>query len=81
MQVGDFQDALNASVIAGVNIKCPSFWKINPQLWFAQVEAQFSVASKYETVKNKLIERFSDSDDKKMNILFNDCTLLGGLKR
>ncbi|XP_065199573.1 uncharacterized protein LOC135831195 [Planococcus citri] len=42
--------------VARVAIKCPPFWKINPRLWFAQIESQFSNANivsdltKYNTV-------------------------------
>lgn len=107
---GEFQDALGPGpAIARVNIKCPPFQKVNPQLWFVQIEAPFANAgitadntrfnsivatiesdvlaeisdvvldppavNKYECVKNKLIERFSDSDDKKVNILLNECNL------
>lgn len=28
--------------VSRVGIKLPSFWKVNPELWFIQIEVQFS---------------------------------------
>lgn len=39
----DEKDALNPQ-ISRVAVKPPPFWKNNPMLWFAQIEAQFSIA-------------------------------------
>lgn len=33
-----------ASQISRVSIKAPPFWKNNPNLWFAQIEAQFEIS-------------------------------------
>jgi len=30
------------TTVAAVNIKIPSYWASDPQVWFAQVEAQFA---------------------------------------
>lgn len=46
----------NAATIGRVSFKIPPFWRTNPGLWFAQVEAQFATsniasdATKYNTV-------------------------------
>lgn len=89
-----------------LSIRTPPFWKINPQLWFRQVEGQFTnagivndltkfntiigvidseilstvsdivlnppAANIYETLKQRLIKQFTDSDSKKLKTLLND---------
>lgn len=50
------EDEENAVAIGRVSFKVPPFWRTNPGLWFAQVEAQFATsnivsdATKYNTV-------------------------------
>ncbi|XP_054729302.1 uncharacterized protein LOC129238289 [Anastrepha obliqua] len=52
----NFQDAVVPFHVARLSIKPPPFWKSDPRLWFAQVEAQFARAgistdeTKYFTV-------------------------------
>lgn len=44
---GDSSGAISPqqdATIARVAVKPPPFWKTNPKLWFAQLEAQFSIA-------------------------------------
>ena len=40
IQAHDCSDA--TMVIAAVNVKLPPFWPSDPQIWFVQVEAQFT---------------------------------------
>ncbi|XP_035228620.1 uncharacterized protein LOC118200760 [Stegodyphus dumicola] len=94
--------------ISRVSVKPPPFWKVNPTLWFAQLEAQFDIAGitvdstkfnhvisaiesdilnsvcdivlhppvtgKYDTLKTRLIELHSESEESKIR------TLLQGLE-
>lgn len=95
--------------IARVAVKPPPFWKINPTLWFAQLEAQFKIANitvddtkfnhvvsaietdvlnsvsdiilnppqheKYNTLKNRLIELHSESQESKIRTLLQGIEL------
>lgn len=61
----------NITTINRVSVKVPPFWNENPQIWFSQVEAQFSVAgisldaTKFNTVvaamESKVLSQISDA--------------------
>ncbi|XP_055910580.1 uncharacterized protein LOC129944945 [Eupeodes corollae] len=95
--------------ITRVAIRIPSFWHEKPQIWFAQIEAQFKTANiskdsskfntiigaiesqvltqvsdavlnppsenKYENLKSLIIERFGDSEQRKIKKLLSDVDL------
>ncbi|CAI6367886.1 unnamed protein product [Macrosiphum euphorbiae] len=92
-----------------VTVKVPPFWKSDPAIWFAQVEAQFHLGGitndltkynhivgavdteilsqvsdiiqkppdtdRYNTLKNRLIELFTDSQESKLRRLLGDMRL------
>lgn len=99
----------NANAVNRIHVRVPPFWKLNPQLWFKQIEAQFANSAinndltkyntivgvidsdvltsvsdivldppninLYETLKQRLIKNFTDSDNKKLDQLLHDLTL------
>ncbi|XP_037047917.1 uncharacterized protein LOC119082508 [Bradysia coprophila] len=56
----------NAS-ISRVTIKIPPFWHENPEIWFAQVEAQFGITgtttdlSKFNTVESRILNQVTQA--------------------
>lgn len=58
-------------IINRVSVKVPPFWSENPEVWFAQIEAQFSIAgvhsdsSKFNTVvaaiESKVLSQIADA--------------------
>lgn len=100
----------NANAVNRIHVRVPPFWKLNPQLWFKQIEAQFANSAinndltkyntivgvidsdvltyvsdivldppninLYETLKQRLIKNFTDSDNKKLDQLLHDLTCL-----
>lgn len=120
-------NTLNYPAVNRVAVKISPFWKTDPSIWFAQVEAQFDLGGitnettkynhivsavdteilsqvsdiiqkppetdRYQALKNRLIELFTDSQesklrrllgdmrlgDKKPSILLNEMQRLGGL--
>lgn len=95
--------------ISKVQIKVPPFWHESPEIWFAQVEAQFKLTGtttdiskfntvvgaveskiltqvanavltppangKYENIKAQILDRYADTEHKKMSKLLSDMTL------
>lgn len=105
----DDQSDVSSSNIARVTIRPPPFWKVNPNLWFAQLEAQFNIAGitadstkfyhvlsamesdilntvsdivlhppavdKYGTLKKRLVELHSESQESKIRRLLQGLEL------
>ena len=95
--------------INNIAIRVPTFWRAEPALWFAQLDAQFDTArvtsdrtkyntivgsidsailqhvsdivlnppvtDKYEMIKKRLIDNFSDSDTKRLKRLLSELEL------
>ncbi|XP_036343942.1 uncharacterized protein LOC118753187 [Rhagoletis pomonella] len=99
----------NGIFVNKVSVKIPPFWAERPEIWFAQIEAQFCIAGissditkfntviasieshvlaqiteavlqppaegKYENLKKCIIDRFGESEEKKMKKLLSECEL------
>ncbi|GFQ79521.1 uncharacterized protein LOC108253948 [Trichonephila clavata] len=99
------KDEKAADSIARVSVKVPPFWKLDPRIWFMQIEAQFRNSEitadqskydivistneaeiisyisdivinlptndKYDTIKNRQMSVFADSETKRTQKLFN----------
>lgn len=99
----------NNTIVNRVSVKVPPFWPEQPEIWFAQVEAQFGIArinsdnskfntvvaaiesgvlaqvsdailnppedGKYNHLKACIIERYCDSEQKKIQKLISDIDL------
>ena len=61
------EDAVASSglMLASVSVKLPPFWSADPEIWFVQVEAQFTTKgivaqnTKYDYVVNSLTPEFA----------------------
>lgn len=107
MPLNDTEDS--RTEVNKVGLKLPPFWDKHPELWFANIEAQFIVSGitqdatqyysvisalnsdvlhyvsdivlqpptdkKYETLKSRLIEEFSDSEQKRIKAVLSELTL------
>ena len=109
-EVTDSEDVPAAgSEVGRIALRLPGFWTTNPKLYFAQIEANFTLSSitsettkfcclisaldehvmltiadliakpdlkdPYTSVKNRLIEEFSISENKRIQTLLQDLTL------
>lgn len=102
-------DTTTSINVSRVSVKAPPFWKGDPNIWFAQIEAQFALsgitndttkyyhvisavdteiltqvtdiiqgppeANKYDTLKARLINIFTDSEEKKLRKLLSEVEL------
>ncbi|XP_008189245.1 uncharacterized protein LOC103311416 [Acyrthosiphon pisum] len=102
-------DTTSSINVSRVSVKAPPFWKGDPNIWFAQIEAQFALsgitndttkyyhvisavdteiltqvtdiiqrppeANKYDTLKARLINIFTDSEEKKLRKLLSEVEL------
>ncbi|XP_036332222.1 uncharacterized protein LOC118743564 [Rhagoletis pomonella] len=109
MPEDNFEDAVTTVQVARLAVKPPPFWKPDPRLWFAQVEAQFvrsgistdetkfyaivaevdsailahasdiisapPATNKYNTLKERLIDEFGESTERRLKRLFETCEL------
>ncbi|XP_017484865.1 PREDICTED: uncharacterized protein LOC108373482 [Rhagoletis zephyria] len=109
MPEDNFEDAVTTVQVARLAVKAPPFWKPDPRLWFAQVEAQFvrsgistdetkfyaivaevdsailahatdiisaqPATNKYNTLKERLIDEFGESTERRLKRLFETCEL------
>ncbi|XP_037930999.1 uncharacterized protein LOC119665822 [Teleopsis dalmanni] len=99
----------SAPVVNRVSVKVPPFWHERPEIWFAQIEAQFAVAgvcndmtrfntvvaaiessivadvadavlhppaaNRYENLKKQIIERYGESEQRKIQRLLSGVQL------
>ncbi|XP_037956912.1 uncharacterized protein LOC119686404 [Teleopsis dalmanni] len=103
------ESELSEGNLSRVSVKVPPFWHERPEIWLAQIEAQFAVAAitrdvtkfntvvaaiessviadvadavlhppatgKYNYLKNQIIERFGESEQRKIQRLLSEIEL------